>query len=76
MASRNPQDGDEPVVVGPEGPAEPISPGPVDHVRPEEGLTVYLKVNYKVVLLVFVLLDLLHLSVNELIGDYVSELGP
>jgi hypothetical protein len=38
--------------------------------RGEEGLTVYLKVNYKVILLVVVTFDLIHTSINELVSTY------
>jgi len=31
----------------------------------EDGITIYLKINYKVVLLVLVVFDLLHLSLRE-----------
>jgi len=43
----------------------------VDRVtdRGDEGLTIYLKVDYKVILLVVVVFDILHLSINELVGE-------
>lgn len=37
-----------------------------DHA-PENGITVYLKVNYKVILLVVVILDIVHVSLREIV---------
>jgi hypothetical protein len=49
------------------------------HVRPSsfqvdenEGLTFYLKVDYKVVLIVVVILDLVHFSLNEIVARIIS----
>jgi len=36
-----------------------------------EGLTIYLKVDYKVILLVVVIFDILHFSINELVQNYL-----
>jgi len=36
----------------------------------EEGLTIFLKVNYKVVLLVVVLTDIFHTSLNEVVAHF------
>jgi hypothetical protein len=38
--------------------------------RGEEGLTVYLKVNYKVILLAVVTFDLIHTSINEIVSHF------
>jgi hypothetical protein len=37
----------------------------------EEGIVLYLKVNYKVLFLVVVLIDLFHASVNEMIHYFI-----
>nr|QDH89619.1 MAG: hypothetical protein H4Rhizo45269e1009_000003 [Leviviridae sp.] len=41
--------------------------------RPEsdEGLTVFVKINFRVLLLVAVIFDLLHVSVNELVSALI-----
>jgi len=38
----------------------------------DEGLTLYLRVDYKVVLIVVVILDLVHFSLNEIVARIVS----
>lgn len=47
----------------------------IDHEVPDsfsndkdEGITIYLKLNYKVLLLVFVIFDVFHVSLNELLA--------
>jgi hypothetical protein len=38
----------------------------------EEGLTIYLKVNYKVLLLVIVIADLIHTSLSEFVARHLT----
>jgi len=40
-------------------------------VRSDEGLTIFLKINYKVILLMVVALDIAHVSINEILGDAI-----
>jgi hypothetical protein len=39
-----------------------------DNVSEDSGMTLYVKVNYKVILLVAVIFDFLHLSIDELVA--------
>jgi hypothetical protein len=38
----------------------------------EEGITIYLKINYKVILLFVVILDFLHISISELVARFLG----
>jgi len=51
----------------PEGDSSKIGLGPQNQRldMDSEGFTIYLKINYKVVLLIVMILDLFHASVNE-----------
>ncbi|DAD50324.1 hypothetical protein QIO77_gp3 [ssRNA phage Gerhypos.2_35] len=40
-------------------------------MRSDEGLTIFLKINYKVILLMVVALDIAHVSINEILGDAI-----
>nr|QDH86868.1 MAG: hypothetical protein H4BulkLitter22706_000002 [Leviviridae sp.] len=52
--------------------AEPVDLDPlgIKAEHGEEGLTIFLKVNYKVVLLVVVLTDIFHTSLNEVVAHF------
>jgi hypothetical protein len=38
----------------------------------DDGLTIYLKIDYKVLLLVLVILDIVHTSLSEIVAHYVG----
>jgi hypothetical protein len=46
------------------------TPPDVKTERGDEGLVIYLKINYKVVLLVVTMFDLLHTSINEMVSHF------
>jgi hypothetical protein len=58
----------------PEGGVKVDRPGlPVGQAHVEDdGVVFYFKVNYKVVLLVFIALDLLHISLDELVARFLG----
>jgi len=53
----------------PEGDKTKLGVGPPDQMLDvdNEGFTIYLRVNYKVILLIAVIVDIFHTSVNELL---------
>jgi hypothetical protein len=49
---------------------ESLDPLGIKAEHGEEGLTIYLKVNYKVILLVVITIDLIHTSLNEIVAHF------
>jgi hypothetical protein len=70
VSRRGSEDQPGDVIRTPEGVRERFLEGPLKSQvdTKDEGLTVYLKVNYKVVLLITVLFDFFHTSLNEVVA--------